>query len=193
MMGEGREPAGGFAGKVPGAAGLLMRRSRWRRCLAACGAGTVIGEGARVIGAGNVSIGSNVIMAGDSLISARDGGKISIGDNVFIGKGSELRAAGGVLKIVSGANIGSRCVISAEGAIEIGPDVLIAAYGELKSSESRLLSVGGGCWLGVRVRVTASVSIGSGSIIGAHSVVTEDIPSMAIAYGNPAKVMRRRT
>ena len=41
------------------------------------------------------------------------------------------------------------------------------------------------------VSVLPGVTIGYGSIIGAGSVVTKDIPSRCIAVGNPAKVIKR--
>ena len=36
--------------------------------------------------------------------------------------------------------------------------------------------------------ILPGVTIGDNSVIGAGSVVTKDIPSNSIAYGNPAKV-----
>jgi len=36
------------------------------------------------------------------------------------------------------------------------------------------------------------VTIGSGAVVGAGSVVTEDIPENAIAVGNPARVIAKR-
>jgi acetyltransferase-like isoleucine patch superfamily enzyme len=36
------------------------------------------------------------------------------------------------------------------------------------------------------------VKIGEGSIIGAGSIVTKDIPDYAIVGGNPAKIIRFR-
>ena len=41
--------------------------------------------------------------------------------------------------------------------------------------------------------VCGGVTIGEGSIIGAGSVVTKDIPAGVIAVGNPCKVMRKIT
>ena len=35
------------------------------------------------------------------------------------------------------------------------------------------------------------VTIGKGSVIGAGSVVTKDIPDWSIATGNPAKVVKK--
>lgn len=38
--------------------------------------------------------------------------------------------------------------------------------------------------------VLPGVTIGEGSVIGAGSVVTKDIPSNSLAVGNPCKVIR---
>ncbi|MFC6098061.1 acetyltransferase [Flavobacterium qiangtangense] len=45
-------------------------------------------------------------------------------------------------------------------------------------------------WLGEFVCVLQGVTIGEGSIIGAMSVVTKDIPPYSIAVGSPAKVIK---
>ncbi len=45
-----------------------------------------------------------------------------------------------------------------------------------------------GCRLGVNVVVVPYVTIGEGSLVGAGSVVTKDLPPGILAYGNPARV-----
>ncbi|MGK0448747.1 MAG: lipopolysaccharide O-acetyltransferase [Polaribacter sp.] len=45
-------------------------------------------------------------------------------------------------------------------------------------------------WIGQSVSVLKGVTIGFGSIIGANSVVTKDIPPHCIAVGSPAQVIR---
>ena len=47
-------------------------------------------------------------------------------------------------------------------------------------------------WLGDDVLVLGGVTIGEGAIVQAGSVVSRDIPSLAIAGGNPAVPFRRR-
>lgn len=46
-------------------------------------------------------------------------------------------------------------------------------------------------WIGESVCVLSGVTIGKGSIIGALSVVTKDIPPYSIAVGSPAKVVKQ--
>lgn len=46
-------------------------------------------------------------------------------------------------------------------------------------------------WLGEFVCVLPGVEIGEGSIIGAMSVVTKNIPAYCIAVGSPAKVIKK--
>ena len=47
-------------------------------------------------------------------------------------------------------------------------------------------------WIGSRVLVLGGVHIGEGAIVQAGSVVVDDIPSQAIAGGNPARVFKYR-
>lgn len=49
------------------------------------------------------------------------------------------------------------------------------------------------CWLASSVIVCGGVTIGEGSVIGAGSVVTRDIPPHSLAAGNPCKVIREIT
>jgi len=50
--------------------------------------------------------------------------------------------------------------------------------------------VGDNVWFGGNVIVLPGVKIGTGSVIGAGSVVTKDIPEKVLAVGNPCKVLR---
>jgi len=52
--------------------------------------------------------------------------------------------------------------------------------------------VGNDCWIGQHSVLMAGISIGHGSIIAAHSVVTKSVEPYSIVGGNPAKLIRRR-
>lgn len=50
--------------------------------------------------------------------------------------------------------------------------------------------IGNRVWIGAGSIILGGVTIGDGSTIGAGSIVTRDIPSMVVAVGQPAKVIR---
>jgi maltose O-acetyltransferase len=49
------------------------------------------------------------------------------------------------------------------------------------------------CWLGSNVVVCGGVTIREGSVIGAGSVVTRNIPPHSLALGNPCRVIHTLT
>lgn len=53
------------------------------------------------------------------------------------------------------------------------------------------ISVGDDTWIGTGCVIQPGVRIGRRCIIGSCSNVTHDIPDDSLAYGNPAKVIRR--
>lgn len=48
------------------------------------------------------------------------------------------------------------------------------------------------CWIGMAVCILPGPRIGDGSVIGAGSVVVNDVESFGIAEGSPATVVRSR-
>ena len=56
---------------------------------------------------------------------------------------------------------------------------------------SKPIVVGDDVWIGGDVTIMPGVTIGSGSVIGAKSLVTKDIPDNVLAFGNPARVIKR--
>ena len=58
-------------------------------------------------------------------------------------------------------------------------------------ASSRPIRIGNAAWIGFDAVVLPGVTIGDGSIVGARSVVSEDVPPYCIAVGNPARIVRR--
>ncbi|MGR5177171.1 DapH/DapD/GlmU-related protein [Vibrio parahaemolyticus] len=52
--------------------------------------------------------------------------------------------------------------------------------------------IGHDVWIGHGAIILPGVNVGNGSIIGAGSVVTKDVPAYSIVVGNPARVLRPR-
>lgn len=57
----------------------------------------------------------------------------------------------------------------------------------------KAVRIGNDVWIGGNVVINPGVTIGDNVVIGSGSVVTKDIPSNVIAYGNPCKVYRKIT
>ena len=103
--------------------------------------------------------------------------------------------------------INYNCVILDTSPVHIGenafiaPGVCIACSGHSKDAAQRAagigtsapVTIGRDVWIGANSTVCGGVSIGDGTIIGAGSVVTKDIPSGVIAAGNPCRVLRKVT
>jgi acetyltransferase-like isoleucine patch superfamily enzyme len=56
---------------------------------------------------------------------------------------------------------------------------------------ARPITIGPNVWIGFDACILPGVTIGEGSIVGARSVVVEDIPPYTIVAGNPARIIRR--
>ncbi len=56
---------------------------------------------------------------------------------------------------------------------------------------ARPISIGNDVWIGGNVTVLPGVTIGDNCVIGAGSVVVNDIPAGSVAVGNPCRVIRK--
>lgn len=52
--------------------------------------------------------------------------------------------------------------------------------------------VGNDVWVGDQAIILKGVTVGSGAVIGAGSIVTKDVPDYAVVAGNPARLIRMR-
>jgi len=118
-------------------------------------------------------------------------------------------------KIIIGDNVAfnNDCHLGCIDKIEIGNNVLFASkiyitdhyHGQISAEaikvipvQRRLYSKGpvvikDNVWIGESVAIMPGVTIGENSIIGANSVVTNDVPENSVAAGVPAKVIKRLT
>jgi acetyltransferase-like isoleucine patch superfamily enzyme len=56
---------------------------------------------------------------------------------------------------------------------------------------ARPVSIGNNVWIGFDSCILPGVTIGQGAVVGARSVVYEDVPAFAVVAGNPARIIRR--
>ncbi|MGM9578000.1 MAG: DapH/DapD/GlmU-related protein [Evtepia sp.] len=48
-------------------------------------------------------------------------------------------------------------------------------------------------WIGFNAILMKGITIGEGAIVGAGSVVTQDVPDYAVVGGNPARIIKYTT
>lgn len=63
---------------------------------------------------------------------------------------------------------------------------------DIKPPRSQLTVIGSDVWIGDGAIITPGISIGTGAVIGANTVVVRDVPPYAIVGGVPAKLIRSR-
>ena len=56
----------------------------------------------------------------------------------------------------------------------------------------RPINIGNDVWIGHHAYVRSGTTLGDGCIVGAHAVVTKDVPPYAIVVGNPARIVKYR-
>lgn len=111
-------------------------------------------------------------------------------------------------EIIFGNNSGASGVkILAKSKIKIGNNVLIGAGCTIMDNDShhsdpvkrehgiipsRPINIEDNVFIGLQCVILKGVTIGKNSVIGAHSVVFNDIPENSIAIGNPCKVVMRK-
>lgn len=93
-------------------------------------------------------------------------------------------------------DIGAFSYINALHDVVIGNNVQIGSHCSIYSISSIENSVGkvllkNNCRIGSHSTILPGVTIGKNSIVGAHSLVNKDIPDNVVAFGVPAKVVRK--
>jgi len=111
-------------------------------------------------------------------------GDVIIGDKTIIGMGNVI-----IGPVVIGNNIMFAQNIVVSGLNHGYEDVNISPAFQKVSCKQ--ITIEDDVWIGANSVITAGVTLGKHSVIGAGSVVTKDIPEFSIAVGNPAKVIKK--
>ena len=100
------------------------------------------------------------------------------------------------LKLGFRTDIGAFSYINAKKGVTIEDEVQIGSHCSIYSISTIDNSAGEvvlkeNCKIGSHSTILPGVTIGINSIIGAHSLVNRDIPNDVIAFGVPAKIIRK--
>jgi acetyltransferase-like isoleucine patch superfamily enzyme len=113
-----------------------------------------------------------------------------MGNNIFFGEGGFINYGVKIIDIAP-VTIGDYVLIA--------PNVVICTVDHPADLAERVkpyacaepIVLGNNVWVGAGCVVLGGVTIGSRSVIGAGSIVTNDIPSDVIAVGNPCRVIKK--
>ena len=144
-----------------------------------------------------------------NVLEALDEGRMAIGEGTVLEPGVWITAPGEArVRIGEGCFLNLGVMVAAHTLVEIGDHCMFANGCFVTDANHRFddlerpvtwqgfttkgpTRIGDNVWCGANVVITSGVTIGRRCVIGANSVVTEDIPDFSIAAGAPAKVLRR--
>lgn len=192
-----------------GALGLLLRRLFYPWLLGGCGRNVTFGQGVVLRHPHKIRIGDNVIVDDLVVLDAKGQANrgITIGDGVFLGRGTILSCKNGDIEVGDHVNMGFFCEIFSGSSVVVGRHGLFAARSYLvggghafegegpvieQSRSSLGITLGENVWLGASAKVLDGVRIGRDVVVGAGAVVNQDLPDGAVAAGVPARVLRTR-
>jgi acetyltransferase-like isoleucine patch superfamily enzyme len=136
---------------------------------------------------GRLELGEGVLLEPDVWITAPGDARIRIGAGSFLNLGVMV-AAHTLVEIGEHCMFANGCFVTDASHRFDDLEQPITWQGFTTKGPTR---IGDNVWCGAHVVVTSGVTIGERCVIGANSVVTEDIPAFSIAAGAPARVLRR--
>lgn len=143
---------------------------------------------------------------GNALQMLREG-RLELGPHVLLEPGVWLVSDSGRITVGGGSILNLDVMVAAVDRVEIGEHCLLANGCVVTDADHRFddlatpvpwqgftsrgaTVIGDNVWLGAHVVLTSGVTVGRRSVIGANSVVTEDVPPFSVAAGVPARVLR---
>lgn len=163
----------------------LVVQATHRHCRVELGPGTTIGPGFRlwIPEAGTLVVGEGVQFRRGFYCEIAGNGTVEIGDG-------SIFTADAMIQCSTSVHIGRRCVFGQSALIadgfhrfgDPGRHLLEQGY------DFRPVHIDDGVVVTSKCTITAS--IGAGTLVGAHSVVSRPLPAHCLAVGAPARVVR---
>jgi acetyltransferase-like isoleucine patch superfamily enzyme len=135
---------------------------------------------------GRLEIGPQALLEPGVWLTAPAPARIRIGEGTFLNRGVMVAA-------VELVEIGAHCMLANGCFVTDGnhrfddPEKPVPWQGFTTKGPTR---IGDNVWLGANVVVTSGVTIGERAVVGANSVVVQDVPPRTIAAGVPARAIR---
>lgn len=173
-----------------------------------------LGRRVKIKSKNKVSIGKGCTIASDVFIDGLSKCGIRIGDNVTIPNNTFIRCTGVVsdighgLVIGDGSGLGQYNFINAQGGVFIGNDVIVGPFVKFLAENHNFsnldvpikdqgvtrkgITIKDNVWIGASAIILDGVTIESGVVVAAGSIVNRDVPRNAVVAGCPARLIRYR-
>lgn len=146
-----------------------------------------------------IKVGAKTIINGE-LVTFKHGGEIVIGDCCYIGPGTRIWSAkkiniGNRVLIAHNVNIfdqNSHPLDSRERHLD-QMHIMEKGFQENIDLNEKEINIKDDAWIGFNSTILKGVTIGRGAIIGACSIITEDVEDFAVVVGNPVRVVKYTT
>lgn len=135
----------------------------------------------------NVTISRGVMIRPSSYYGGDFGKGLVMGKNSSIGPHGYIGCSG---KIVIGENVmfGPKCSLFAENHVFEDSDETIKSQGVAQKG----ITIEDDCWIGSNCIILDGVTIGKGSVIGAGSLITKDVPPKSVVVDKRDKQIKNR-
>lgn len=169
-----------------------------------------VGPRVRIFKPSSIKAGHDVTFVGSSYIRGDAPGSVQIGNHTSFHIGLWLNCTG-----PGSFQIGDHCLIQPYGVMGVGAGTIVignhVTMGQMVNIHAsnhsftdlslrideqpviyKDIIIEDDCWIGAQAIILNGVRLGKGSVIGAGSVVTRDVPAYSIVVGNPASVIKMR-
>ncbi len=202
---------------LPGALGIVLRKTFYKSMFESMGGGVVIGRGVTIRHPHRIRIGAGAIIDDFTVLDGKGDlpVTIDIGKGCIIGRNTTLSCKqvaehSGRMVLKDNVNISVNCTLISESNLEIGEKVLIAGHCYLNAGGNHGLdridlpildqpmihkggiSIAAGSWLGAGSVLLDGSRIGRNAVIAAGAVVNGEVEACTIVGGVPARLLRRR-